>query len=124
MILGPELGDPNAGEWYRLRRALPAPCHLYAPFGFLDNVLVGVFGAAVVEEMVDEEAVGNSDPMAGEPARDGLFEKRNGCSVSSGSGETGDLSRDKALDVKRHAYHQHLQYCPGAWILGQRSRPD
>ena len=28
LILAPELGDPNAGEWYRLRRALPAPCHL------------------------------------------------------------------------------------------------
>ena len=108
--MGPELGDPNAGEWYRLRRALPAPCHLYAPFGFLDNVFVGVFGAAtVVEEMVDDEAVGNSDPMVGEPARDGLFEKRNGCSVSSENGETGDLSRDEALDVKRHAYHQHLR---------------
>ena len=63
-----------------MRRALPAPCHLYAPFGFLDNVFVGVFGAAtVVEEMVDEEAVGNSELVAGEPARDGLFEKRNGC---------------------------------------------
>jgi hypothetical protein len=80
LILGPEPGDPNAGEWYRLRRALPAPCHLYDPLGFLDSILVGVFGAAVeVGERVGEEAVGKSDPMAGEPARDGLFEKRNGC---------------------------------------------
>ena len=86
---------------------------------------MGVFGVVVVvEEMVEEEAVGNSDPMVGEPARDGLFEKRNGCSVSSESGETGDLSRDEALDVKRRAYHQHLPYYPEAWILGQRSRLD
>ena len=125
MILEPELGDPNAGEWYRLRRALPAPCHLYAPFGFLDNVFVGVFGAAVeVEEIVDEEAVGNSEPMVGEPARDGLLEKRNGCSLSSESGGTSDLSRGTAKDVKMHAYHQRLRYCPEAWTLDQRSRPD
>ena len=26
LILGSELGDPNAGEWYRLRRTLLAPC--------------------------------------------------------------------------------------------------
>ena len=56
------------------------PCHLYIPFGFLDNILAGVFSvAAEVGDMVDEEAVGNSKLVAGEPARDGLFEKRNGC---------------------------------------------
>lgn len=62
-----------------MRRALPAPCHLYVPFGFLVNVLVGVFGVVVVvEDMVDEEVVGNSELVPGESARDGLFEKRNG----------------------------------------------
>lgn len=62
-----------------MRRALPAPCHLYDPFGFLDNVLAGVFGVVVeVEDIVDEEAEGNSELVTGEPARDGLFEKRNG----------------------------------------------
>ena len=76
----------------------------------MDNVFVGVFGAAVeVEEMVDEDAVGNSEPMVGDPARDGLFEKRNGCSGSSRSGGTSDLSRGKAPNVKRHAYRQRLR---------------
>lgn len=57
---------------------------MYVPFGFLVNVLVGVFGVVVAaEDMVDEEVVGNSELAAGEPARDGLFEKRNGW-VSSG----------------------------------------
>jgi hypothetical protein len=59
-------------------RALPAPCHLYDPLGFLDSIVVGIFGAAVkVGERVGREVVGKSDPMAGEPTCDGLFEKRN-----------------------------------------------
>ena len=125
LILGPELGDPNAGEWYRLRRALPAPRHLYVPFGFLDNVFVGVFSVFVaMEGMADGEVAGNSGPTVGEFARDGLFEKRNGCSGSSGIGGMSDPSLGKEPDVKGHAYHQRYQYCPEAWILGQRSRPD
>jgi hypothetical protein len=45
LILGPELGDPKAGERYRyrLRRALSTPRHLYVPLGFLDSVLIGVY---------------------------------------------------------------------------------
>jgi hypothetical protein len=56
---------------------------LYVPFGFFDRVLVGVFGVAVVlEEMVDD-GIAEKELVTGESARDGLFENRNGCWVSS-----------------------------------------
>ena len=46
----------------------------------LDHILAGVFGvAAEMGDMVDEEAVGSSELVAGESACDGIFEKRNGC---------------------------------------------
>jgi len=36
-VLGPEPGDPNVGERYRLRHALAEPCHLRIPFIFLGD---------------------------------------------------------------------------------------
>jgi hypothetical protein len=93
LITDPELGDPNAGEWYRLRRTLLAPCRLNVPLGSLDNTLVGVIGAAVeVGERVDEGAVMKSEPIAGEPARDGLSEKRDGSWTSSGGSRMSNVA--------------------------------
>lgn len=51
--------------------------------------------------MVDEEAVGNNELMAGEPARDGLFEKRNGCSVSSENSRMSDFILRKGARHKK-----------------------
>lgn len=97
---------------------------MYVPFGFLARVLIGVLGVAVVfEEMVDDEAAGN-ELAAGELAREGLFEKRNGCWVSSRRSRVSDRILAKALDVKKRAHHQHYRCCPEAWILDQRSRLD
>jgi hypothetical protein len=88
-----ELGDPNAGEWYRLRRTLLAPCRLNVPLVLLENTLVGISGAAVeVGERVDEGAVVKSEPIAGEPARDGLSEERNGCWALSGGSRMSNVA--------------------------------
>ena len=62
----------------------------------LDNILVGVFGAAVeVGERVDEGAVVKSEPMAGEPVRDGLSEERNGCWALSGGSRMSNVAATK-----------------------------
>ena len=58
----------------------PSTLPLVRSIGVLRQRLVGIFDAAVrVGERVGEEVVGKSDLMAGEPVRDGLFEKLNGC---------------------------------------------
>ena len=80
LISGAELGDPNAGEWYRLRRVLPVSCHLNVRFRFLDNAFFGGFGVvAEVGELENEEAVGNSKPIVGEP--DGMDFLKGGMAV-------------------------------------------
>ena len=63
---------------------------------FSDNTLVGVSGAAVeVGEKVDGEVVVKSEPMAGEPARDGLSKKRNGYWALSGGSRMSNVAAAK-----------------------------
>ena len=73
---------------------LPLKCSI--GFLFLDNILVGVFGAAVeVGEREDEGAVVKSEQIAGEPVRDGLSEKRNGCWALSGGSRMSNVAAAK-----------------------------
>ena len=73
----------------------PRSVLLVLSFGFLGNDFFGGFGAAVeVEKMVDEGAAGNrADAWR---IRLTTFKRPNGCQVSSGDGQMGDLSRGKA----------------------------